>query len=61
MVAKLPPPQKEPVHLVIPFTIHTSICNLFICKFCYFPIWFGGQNFGSDCTSSWSLLIFTFI
>ena len=31
-----------------------------ICNFSYFPFSFRGQDFGSDCTSSLSLFIFTF-
>ena len=27
----------------------------------FFPFWFRGQDIGSDCTSSWSLLIFYFL
>ena len=41
-----------------PFTRLTvcSPCELSISNFGYFPFWFQGQ--GSNCTSSWPLLIF---
>ena len=32
-----------------------------ICYFIYFPFWFCGHNFGSDCASSWSLFTFYFV
>ena len=31
-----------------------------MCNFNCFQFWFQGQGFGSDCTYSWSLLLFTF-
>ena len=31
-------------------------CIMSICSFGYFPFWFRGRDFGSDCTSSCSLL-----
>ena len=34
-----------------------SLCILTIGNFSYFPFWFWGQNFGSDCSCSWSLLL----
>ena len=37
--------------LLIWFTI-CSLCILTYCKFSYFPLWFIGQDFGSDCISS---------
>ena len=27
------------------------------CCFSYCPFWFGGQDFGSGCASSWPLLV----
>ena len=37
-----------------------SLCVVSLCIFGYYPFWFRGQDFGSDCTSSWSLLTFYF-
>ena len=38
-----------------------SVYRMFVlyfdyCNFSYFPLWFLGRDFGSDCISSWSLL-----
>ena len=35
-----------------------SLCIMPICCLNYFPFWFNGQDIGSDCVSSWSMLIF---
>ena len=45
--------------MLIRFNI-CSLCFLTYCNFSYFPLWFSGRDFGSDCISSWSLLIFYF-
>ena len=37
-----------------------SPCILTFCNFDYFPFWFLGLDFGSDCFSSWSLHTFNF-
>ena len=37
-----------------------SLCYVYL-LFCLFPILFSGWDFGSDCTSSWSLLAFCFL
>ena len=51
-----PPFRKEMLNRL---TIY-SLCLLCICNFGRFPFWFRGQDFVSDCTSSWSLLSFYF-
>ena len=37
-----------------------SLCNTFIFNFSYIPFRFVGQEFGSECTSSWSVFTFYF-
>ena len=37
-----------------------SPCDLSIFNSNYFPFWFRGYDIGSDCASSWSLLILYF-
>ena len=37
-----------------------SIHDLSNCNFSYYPLWFRRQDLGSDCNSSWSLLVVTF-
>ena len=32
------------------------LCNMSICNLSFFPIWFRGQKFSTECASSWSLL-----
>ena len=55
-VAEWPPVQKE---LLIWLTkCSLFIYYVFICNFGCFPFWFRGRDFGSDCISSWSILIF---
>ena len=51
-VAEWPPLRKE---LLTRLTL-CSLCSLTICYFGYFSFGFLGQDFGSDCPSSWSLL-----
>ena len=40
----------------------STVCSLVmsICSFGCFPFWFPGQDLGSVCVSSWSLLTFYF-
>ena len=45
--------------MLIRFTV-CSLCILTYCNFSYFPLWFRGRDFGSECISSWSLLIIHF-
>ena len=45
--------------LLIRFTI-CSLCILTYCNLSYFPLWFGGGDFDSDCISSWPLFTFYF-
>ena len=42
------------------FGLPYSLCIMTICNFSFFPLLFRGQDFGSDCISSWSLLTFYF-
>ena len=46
--------------MLIRFTI-SSLCIMTICNFSYFPLWFLGGEFGSDCNSSLSMLSFYFV
>ena len=39
-------------------TVRPENCNIFIHFVIYFPFWFRGRGFGSDCTGSWSFLNF---
>ena len=52
MVAEWPPIGKE---LFSRLAI-CSHCIVYICCFSYYPFWFRGHGFGSDCIISWSLL-----
>ena len=56
--------QKSNSHCIVKcFRSFTAVCSLCIhsvCNFGCFRFWFRGQDFGSDCTSFWSLLNFTF-
>ena len=38
-----------------------SLCTMFICNFGYFPFWFQGRDFGSNCIRPWSLFTFMFL
>ena len=40
---------------------HMFFCSLSICYFGYFPFWFRGRDFGSDCSGFWSFLTFVFL
>ena len=53
-VAEWPPFGKE----LLPRLTICSLRIMFTCCFRYFPFWFQGQDFGSDCASSWLLLTF---
>ena len=55
-VAHWPPIGKE---LLIRLTVF-SLCIMHICNFSYFLFWFRGQQFGTDCNSSWSMPMFYF-
>ena len=55
-VAEWPPFGKE-------LLIRLTVCSLYIMfkyNFGYFPFWFRGQDFDSNCTTFWSLLTFLF-
>ena len=52
-VAKLKPSDQY-------LTLMKDSYNISICNFRFFKFWFRGKDFGSRCTSSWSLLYFYF-
>ena len=46
--------------IAAPSVYHMFSIILSFSYFSYFPFWFRGQDFGSGCASSWSLLTFYF-